>query len=151
GYKCRMIRLTNEQWERIRNHFPEEHIADGRPGRKPIPTRRVFEAVLWILNTGAQWHMLPQSYPNYKSLHRRDKGALDEAECFIDATFVMAKGGGAEIGPTKRGKGMKIMAIVDRHGLPLSVSTHAANHHEVRLVQLCFDFYMIEAKPENLI
>jgi hypothetical protein len=43
------------------------------------------------------------------------------------------------------------MAIVERHGLPLSVSTHAANHHEVRLVQLCFDFYVIEAKPENLI
>jgi hypothetical protein len=63
----------------------------------------------------------------------------------------MAKGGGAEIGPTKRGEGMKIMAIVDCHGLPLSISTHAANHHEVRLVQLCFDFYMIEAKPENLI
>jgi hypothetical protein len=55
----------------------------------------------------------------------------------------MAKGGGLEIGATKRGKGMKIMAIVD-HGLPLSVSTHAANHHEVRLVQLCFDFYMIK-------
>src|SRR5262245_17395409 len=81
----------------------------------------------------------------------RDKGALDKEECFIDATFVMAKGGGAEIGATKRGKGTKIMAIVDRHGLPLSVSTHAANHYEVRLVQLCFDFYMIEAKPENLI
>ena len=63
----------------------------------------------------------------------------------------MAKGGGSEIGPTKRGKGLKIMAIVDRHGLPLSVSTPAANHHEVRLVQLCFDFYMIEAKPANLI
>ena len=46
---------------------------------------------------------------------------------------------GADVGATKRGKGMKIMAIVDRHGLPLSVSTHAANHHEVRLVQLCFD------------
>jgi hypothetical protein len=46
------------------------------------------------------------------------------------------------------------MAIVDRHGmplLPLSASTHAANHHEVTLVQLSFDFYMIEAKPENLI
>ena len=168
-----MIRLIDEQWERIRNHFPEEHIPDGRPGRKPIPTRRVLEAVLWILNTGAQWHMLPQSYPNYKTVHRRfqswchsevlrqvltdvanelrDKGVLDEEESFIDATFAMAKGGGAEIGPTKRGKGMKIMAIVDRHGLPLSVSTHAANHHEVRLVQLCFDFYMIEAKPEILI
>ena len=44
---------------------------------------------------------------------------------------------------------MKIMAIVDRHGLPLSVSTHAANHHEVPLVELRFDFYMIEAKPET--
>ena len=117
--------------------------------------------------------MLPQCYPNYKTVHRhfqtwcrsevlrgilmdianelRERGVLDEEECFIDATFVMAKGGGAEVGPTKRGKGMKIMAIVDRHGLPLSVSTHTANHHEVCLVQLCFDFYMIEAKPENLI
>ena len=38
----------------------------------------------------------------------------------IDATFAMAKGGGAEIGATKRGKGLKIMAIVDRYGLPLS-------------------------------
>src|SRR5262249_11163994 len=81
----------------------------------------------------------------------RDQGAFNEEECFIDATFVMAKGGGAEIGPTRRGRGMKSMASVDRHGLPLSVSTHAANHDEVRLVQLCFDFYMIEAKPENLI
>ena len=46
-------------------------------------------------------------------------------------------------------KGVKIMGIVDRHRLPLLVSTHAANHHEVTLVQLSFDFYMIEAKPEN--
>src|SRR3989475_1669291 len=112
-----MIRLTNEQWERIRNHFPEEHIPDGRPGRKPIPTRCVFEAVLWILNTGAQWHMLPQSYPNYKSVHRRfqawcgdeilrrvvtgvfnelrHRGVVGEKERFLDAALLMAKGGGA--------------------------------------------------------
>jgi hypothetical protein len=142
---------------------------DGSPFRRA----KFLEAVLWILNTGAQWHMLPQCYPNHKTVHRRfqtwcrneilrkvlmdianelrDRGALNEEECFIDATFAMAKGGGAEIGATKRGKGLKIMAIVDRHGLPLSVSTHAANHHEVRLVQPYFDFYMIEAKPENLI
>src|SRR5438094_6816444 len=31
------------------------------------------------------------------------------------------------------------------------IAALGANHHEVRLVQLCFDFYMIEAKPENLI
>jgi hypothetical protein len=59
-------------------------------------------------------------------------------------------GEGRRGGNRTRAKGMKIMAIVDRHGLPLSVSTHAANHHEVRLVRLCLDFYMIEAKRDNL-
>lgn len=43
------------------------------------------------------------------------------------------------------------MAIVDRAGLPLSVSTHAANHHKLKPVPLSFDFYMIEAMPEVLI
>jgi transposase len=168
-----MLRLSDEHWERIRHHFPEENLPEGRPGRKPVPARQVLEASLWILNTGAQWHMLPQCYPNYKTVHRRfqqwcqsdvlrdvltdlantlrDEGGIDESECFIDAMFASAKGGGEEIGKTKRGKGVKIMGIVDRHGLPLAVSTHAANHHEVTLVQLTFDFYMIEAKPENLI
>ena len=93
--------------------------------------------------------MLPQCYPNYKTVHRRfrqrcereilrsilvdlanelrGRGEIDESECFIDATFASAKGCAAEIGPTRRGKGVKIMAIVDRHGLPLSVGTHAAS------------------------
>ena len=87
--------------------------------------------MLWILNTGAQWHMLPQCYPNYKTVHRRF-----QTWCRNEILRQVLS---------------DIVAIVDRHGLPLSVSTHAANHHEVRLVQLCFDFYMIEAKPENLI
>ena len=66
-----MLRLSDDHWERIREHFPEENIPDGRVGRKPIPSRRILEAVLWILNTDAQWHMLPQCYPNYKTVHRR--------------------------------------------------------------------------------
>ena len=81
----------------------------------------------------------------------REQGAVEESEFYLDATFASAKGGGEEIGPTMRGKGVNIMAIVDRHGLPLAVTTHGANHHEVTLVQLTFDFYMIEARLENLI
>jgi transposase len=115
-----------------------EHIPDSRPGRKPVPTRAVLEAVLWIFSTGAQWHFLPQCYPNYKTVHRRfqqwcqqevlrevltqlantlrDEGTIDERESVIDATFAAAKGGGDAVGLTKRG--VKILAIVDRHGLP---------------------------------
>jgi transposase len=129
--------------------------------------------VLWILNTGAQCQFLPQCDPNYQTVHRRfqqwcqpevlrevhtqlahtrrDEGAIDERESFIDATFAAAKGGGEAVGLTKRGQGMKILAIVDRQGLPLSVSTHAANHHDVTVVQLRFDFYRLEAKPDHLI
>ncbi|MES4785137.1 MAG: hypothetical protein C4294_04225 [Nitrospiraceae bacterium] len=60
-----MLRLRDDQWERIRDHFPEEHIPEGRPG--PTRYRRaVLEAVLWILNTGAQWHMLPPGDPKTK-------------------------------------------------------------------------------------
>jgi hypothetical protein len=46
---------------------------------------------------------------------------------------------------------VKFIAIIDRHGLPLAVTTHEANHHEVTLVRLTFDFCIIEAKPENLL
>ncbi len=104
-----MIHLSDEHLKRNREHFPEENIPDGRPGRNPIP---------------------------------------DESESFIDATFASPKGGGEGFGPTKRGKGWKITGIVDRHGLPLAVSTHAASHHEVTRVRLTFDFCMIEAKWE---
>jgi transposase len=66
-----VIKLSDEQWELIREHFPEESCPAERSGRKPIPARKVLEAVLWILNTGAQWHMLPQCHPNHKTVHRR--------------------------------------------------------------------------------
>ena len=57
-----MQRLSDAHWERIREHFPEEHYPADRPGRKPVPAREILDAVVWILNTGAQWQMLPQRY-----------------------------------------------------------------------------------------
>lgn len=65
-----MLRLGDDQWKWIQEHFPEEHLSDSRSGRKPDATRVVLVAVFWILNTGAQWHLLPQCYLNYKTVHR---------------------------------------------------------------------------------
>ena len=143
-----MLRVTDEQWELIRKHLPEEHIPDDRSGRKPIAARKVLDAVLRILNTGAQWPMLPQSYPNYKTVHRRfqqwceneviraaltelanmlrEEGSIDESECYIDATFASAKGGGDEIGPTRRGKRR------ENHGNPRSSRPAAGGDHARR-------------------
>ena len=74
-------------------------------------------------------------------------------ECFIDATFVMAKGGavGNRTNKARIHKGHENHGDCgSRMGWPLSVSTHAANHHERPLGAACFDFYMIEAKPDEL-
>ena len=71
--------------------------------------------------------------------------------CAEPCALLRPRGGGNGIGKTLCGKGVNILAIVDRHEPALSVSTHSANHHEVTLVQLSFDFYMLEAKPEPLI
>jgi transposase len=84
----------------IRDHFPEENVPEGRPGLKPVVTRQILEAVLWILNTGAQWHTLPQCYPNYKTVHWRFQNWCHSE--ILGA--VMAKGGGAAVGAAKRGK-----------------------------------------------
>ena len=156
-----LLKLTGEQWSRNRGHLSEESLLTKRRGRPPVPACEVLNAALWILTTGAQWHMLPQGYPNYKTVHRRfqqwcrsevlrdvltdlanelrEGGRIDEREGFVDGMFVPGKGGGGEdVGWGKRGKGMKIMGMVDRYDLPLAVSAHASNHHEVKLVQLCF-------------
>ena len=39
-----------------------------------------LEAVLWIVSAGSQWHMLPQSYPNYKTVHRRFQTHLQQCD-----------------------------------------------------------------------
>ena len=55
------------------------------------------------------------------------------------------------MGPTKRGKGSKLMAIVDRHGLPVAVDVASASPAEVRLVGKILDARFIEEVPERLI
>ena len=65
----------------------------------------------------------------------------------MDAPLAPAKGGGQGVGLSTHGNGVKILTIVERQGLPRSVSTHAAKHHAVTWVALRGDFSMLEAKP----
>lgn len=57
--------------------------------------------------------------------------------------------GGAGVGKTKRGKGSKLMAMADRAGLPVAVTS--ASPHEVALVESTLEARFIDALPERLI
>lgn len=72
-------------------------------------------------------------------------------ECFIDTTFSKAKGGGDGIGLTRVGKGVKIMVLLDAHGLPAAVNTAFANRAESHLAQQLFDFMIPESLTDRVV
>ncbi len=115
---ARREELTDEQWALIEPLIPElPRREDGR-GRPWRDTREVMNGVLWILRSGARWQDLPERFPPYQTCHRRfqqwvregtlrnvlealaedlrTRGELDLSECFIDATFIVAKKGDSE-------------------------------------------------------
>lgn len=70
--------LTNEQWEQIKDIFPIAKT--GRPGKD---NRSMFNAMLWIARTGAQWRQLPEYYGPWKTVYSRfckwrDDGTLQK-------------------------------------------------------------------------
>jgi hypothetical protein len=111
------------------------------------------------LGTGAQWRELPRQYPSYQTCHRRfqqwvreDKverilralaaelharGKLQLEEAFIDASREQKRG--LAVGPTKRGKGTKIVAITDDHGLPLALVSKVLRRTKANLSKTSSD------------
>jgi len=61
------------------------------------------------------------------------------------------KKGGAEVGKTKRGKGTKIMLLVDGEGTPLAVETASASPAEVTRIESLLDRRMRIRRPQRLI
>jgi transposase len=58
---------------------------------------------------------------------------------------------GSSVGPTKRGKGSKIMAIADGHGFPLAVYVASASPHETKLIEPTLDQRFLADLPERMI
>ena len=52
--------LTDAQWNRIKFVFEEK----AKVGRPPLNPRIVFNAIMWILKSGARWRDLPARYGN---------------------------------------------------------------------------------------
>jgi transposase len=114
------MKLSTKQWERLAPFFPKRKRRKDGKGRPAVEPREVLEGVLWVLKTGARWKDLPERYPPYQTCHRYfqqwvkiklmekilreliedllQRGKINLAETFIDATFVKAKKGAKKLG-----------------------------------------------------
>src|SRR5215210_4544637 len=139
-----MLTLTDEQLDWLCERVPEAPVSP-KGGRPPTDKRQALRGIFWILDNGAKWKDLPRRFGSKSAVHRwfslwvrervfenimRDAGELIEErggyrlyECFVDATFSKARGGGDGIGVTRVGKGVKIMLLVDAKGLPVAAYT----------------------------
>jgi transposase len=163
--------LTDQQWKMIEPELRFER--KGNRGRPRADIRAAFEAILYVLHTGIQWKYLPPCFPPKSTVHdylerwserqafRRimakvvrsllQHGRIDTEQCFVDATFAPAKGGGEGVGLTKKGKGTKTQIITDSKGVVLGVSINSANTGETAMVQETLNLFDDEVHPQRLI
>ncbi len=59
--------LNDAQWNRIKCLFEEPK----KVGRPPLNPRTVFNAIMWILKSGARWRDLPARYGNWNSIYHK--------------------------------------------------------------------------------
>jgi putative transposase len=147
--------LTDSEWELIKDYFKKR---DNR-GVEPTHDRRdIVDAILYVVKTGCQWYMLPNDYPNYKTVHEyfmnwsRDgiwEEALDELNRvhrkkkdkketpsygIIDSQSVKTVIDSEDIGfdGGKKVKGRKRHIVVDTLGNLIAIIVHAANIHDTK-------------------
>lgn len=58
--------LTDVEWEIIEEYFKKR---DNRGVEAVHSKRDIVDAILYVSKTGCQWNMLPNDYPNYKTVH----------------------------------------------------------------------------------
>src|SRR6476620_11577140 len=101
--------LIDQLWITTEARLPKPKKKPHGPGRPVVNMKSVFEAILWILKTGARWRDLPKCFPSYQTCHRyfqrwvksgafhqlacamerkaQRRGKLDVSEAYIDGTF----------------------------------------------------------------
>ncbi|WP_390620745.1 IS5 family transposase [Gimesia algae] len=164
--------LSDEQWLLIKDLFPEPP-ANAAGGRPRVAARECLEGILWVLRTGARWKDLPTFLPSPSTCWRRFKEWTEEgvfleawqrllehfdrrklvvwSEAFGEGTFCPAKKKAPDVGKTKRGKGTKLMLLVDGNGLPLALDRTSASPAEVKLIESLLDQRVLPRDPDRLI
>ena len=141
--------LTDAQWNRIKSLFPKANKV-GRPALNP---RFVFNAILWILRSGARWRDLPTRYGNWNSVYHKfrqwcklgifenilqiiNQDADDSSLIEIDSTFCKLHQSACSplkdqsIGSSRGGKNTKIHVLVNERMQMLNVVLTGGQVHD---------------------
>lgn len=122
-----MRKLTDKQWGIIGSMMPKQDFSKG--GRPRKDDRQVFEAIRWILTTGAQWDEVPSKYGSGKTAWKRfrewkkvgvwrdiwqqllvmleKEGKLIWDVAYLDGTFASAKKGEKKLVRQRKEKGQR--------------------------------------------
>lgn len=60
--------LNQQQWKHLRKLLPSPKKKPDGPRRPSLDLRQVVNAILYLMRTGCSWSMLPNDYPNHKSV-----------------------------------------------------------------------------------
>lgn len=71
------MRVSDSFWALVKPLIPVKSRPPGQSyrrepgaGRKPIPARKAFTAITYILRTGSPWKALPKSFGSSSAIHR---------------------------------------------------------------------------------
>jgi transposase len=95
------------------------------------------------------WRFCPDSHRTGRRFGATRKTRPDRG--LYRRLLLGSKKRGDAVGKTKRGKGSKIMAIADSHGLPIAACVANASPHEVTLVEETLDAAWTQYLPKRLI
>ena len=69
--------VSNAFWAKVKPLIPSPQRQPERSyrrkpgaGRKPIPARQVFAAIVYVLRTGCQWKALPREFGSASAVHK---------------------------------------------------------------------------------
>lgn len=158
-------------WEEIRSLIPAKKSKVGRPVHDP---RKTLNGILYVVQSGCQWRLLPQQYGKRSTVHGKfmewartgvfEKIMNKMVQCYEDkqgrfgiwyavdastckAPFASSWGGK---NPTDRAKlGVKKHLIIDQRGAPMAITVGPANMHDSQGFDTVFDRFS-QYNPDEL-
>ena len=157
--------LTDAQWNRIKFVFE----APKRVGRPSLNPRIVFNAIMWILKSGARWRDLPARYGNWNSIYHKfrhwcrlnlferllqflNADANNSALLEIDSTFCKVHQcacstlGDQAIGSSRGGKNTKIHVLINERMQLLNVVLTGGQIHDSEAVGALLNGIQLKGK-----